>query len=145
MKNYKRVVVAVELSPKSDHELIARAKCMAQDFKADVILVHVIEHTGIYVEGNIAAEFELQNVLRDTATIKMRELGARIGITESNQVMQVGSAKTVILEAAEKHKADLIIVGSHGKHGLQLLLGSTANAVLHGAKCDVLAVRLKEI
>jgi universal stress protein A len=26
-------------------------------------------------------------------------------------------------------------------HGLQLLLGSTANAVLHGAKCDVLAVR----
>ena len=35
------------------------------------------------------------------------------------------------------------MVGSHGRHGLALLLGSTANDVLHGAPCDVLAVRLK--
>ncbi len=43
---------------------------------------------------------------------------------------------------AEKLSADLIIVGSHGRHGLALLLGSTANGVLHGAKCDVLAMRV---
>ena len=35
-----------------------------------------------------------------------------------------------------------LVVGSHGRHGLALLLGSTANAVLHGAPCDVLAVRI---
>ena len=35
-----------------------------------------------------------------------------------------------------------IVVGSHGRHGLALLLGSTASGVLHGAKCDVLAVRI---
>jgi universal stress protein A len=34
------------------------------------------------------------------------------------------------------------VVGSHGRHGLALLLGSTANDVLHGAPCDVLAVKL---
>jgi len=34
------------------------------------------------------------------------------------------------------------VVGSHGRHGLALLLGSTANGVLHGASCDVLAVRV---
>ena len=39
---------------------------------------------------------------------------------------------------------DLIVVGSHGRHGLALLLGSTANDVLHGAPCDVLAVHLKK-
>ena len=39
---------------------------------------------------------------------------------------------------------DLIVVGSHGRHGLALLLGSTANDVLHGAPCDVLAVRLQK-
>ena len=38
--------------------------------------------------------------------------------------------------------ADLIVVGSHGRHGLALLLGSTASGVLHGAPCDVLAVRV---
>jgi universal stress protein A len=37
---------------------------------------------------------------------------------------------------------DLVVVGSHGRHGLSLLLGSTANGVLHGAGCDVLAVRV---
>ena len=41
--------------------------------------------------------------------------------------------------------ADLIVVGSHGRHGLALLLGSTANGVLHGATCDVLAVRVGSI
>jgi universal stress protein A len=39
---------------------------------------------------------------------------------------------------------DLIVVGSHGRHGLQLILGSTANAVLHHASVDVIAVRVKE-
>jgi universal stress protein A len=38
--------------------------------------------------------------------------------------------------------ADLIVIGSHGRHGMGLLLGSTANAVLHGSPCNVLAVRL---
>ena len=38
--------------------------------------------------------------------------------------------------------ADLIVIGSHGRHGLALLLGSTANGVLHGAPCDVLAIRV---
>jgi len=44
----------------------------------------------------------------------------------------------------KKHNTDLVIVGSHGRHGVRLLLGSTANAVLHGAECDVLAVRVQD-
>lgn len=44
---------------------------------------------------------------------------------------------------AKEQRCDLIVVGSHGRHGLALLLGSTANDILHGAPCDVLAVRLK--
>jgi universal stress protein A len=43
---------------------------------------------------------------------------------------------------AEKINADLIVVGTHGQSGLRLLLGSTANAVLHGVKTDVLAVKV---
>jgi len=39
--------------------------------------------------------------------------------------------------------ADLIVMGSHGKAGIRLLLGSTTQAVLHSAKCDVLAVKVK--
>jgi len=43
-----------------------------------------------------------------------------------------------------KKTGQSIVVGSHGRHGLALLLGSTANDILHGAPCDVLAVRLKK-
>jgi universal stress protein A len=45
---------------------------------------------------------------------------------------------------ANQEGADLIIVGSHGRKGFALLLGSTSNSVLHGASCDVLAVRVAE-
>jgi len=57
-------------------------------------------------------------------------------------VVNAISTKEGILGAVQAHHADLIVVGSHGRHGLSLLLGSTANAVLHGAPCDVLAVRI---
>ena len=45
---------------------------------------------------------------------------------------------------AEEHAVDLIVIGSHGRHGLQRILGSTASGVLHTATCDVLAVRIRQ-
>ena len=58
----------------------------------------------------------------------------------------VGSNDTAhvisMAKEAQKLNADLIVVGSAGRHGMRLLLGSTANAVLHSAECDVLAVRV---
>ena len=53
-----------------------------------------------------------------------------------------GNPGREIRTAAEELSADLVVVGTHGRHGLGLLLGSTANAVLHGAQTDVLAVRV---
>jgi universal stress protein A len=56
--------------------------------------------------------------------------------------IEKGAPKQEIVRVADDEKAELIVIGSHGRHGLQLLLGSTANGVLHLAKCDVLAVRV---
>uniref|UniRef100_UPI0035614A7D universal stress protein n=1 Tax=Zhongshania sp. TaxID=1971902 RepID=UPI0035614A7D len=53
-----------------------------------------------------------------------------------------GRPDSQIHELAKTLEVDLVIVGSHGRKGLALLLGSTANGVLHGADCDVLAVRV---
>lgn len=55
-----------------------------------------------------------------------------------------GQPRQEIHRLAAEQACDLIVVGSHGRHGLALLLGSTANDVLHGAPCDVLAVHLKK-
>ena len=54
----------------------------------------------------------------------------------------IGRPESQIHQLAEDVAADLIVVGSHGRQGLALILGSTANGVLHGAHCDVLAVRV---
>ena len=106
--------------------------------------MHAIEHIGGYSAYGMGVGLEVEKSLVDSANKDMKELGKRMGISEERQVVKVGPAKFIILEEAEKMDADLIIVGSHGRHGIGLILGSTANAVLHSAKCDVLAVRLKE-
>lgn len=55
----------------------------------------------------------------------------------------IGSPAHEIRTHAQEANAHLIIVGSHGRHGLGRLLGSTANGILHGVSCDVLVVRVK--
>jgi len=53
-----------------------------------------------------------------------------------------GSPAHEIHRFAKDNDIQLVVIGTHGQKGLQLLLGSTANAVLHGAGCDVLSVRI---
>ena len=65
-------------------------------------------------------------------------------LTPDNCHLGFGQPRQEIHELASEQQCDLIVVGSHGRHGLALLLGSTANDLLHGAPCDVLAVRLKK-
>ena len=74
----------------------------------------------------------------------MTRIGEQFNISATSQFIEVGSPKSVIMNKAQELGADLIVVGSHGRHGIQLLLGSTANAVIHHANCDVLAVRVSE-
>ncbi|MCY1187125.1 Universal stress protein A [compost metagenome] len=69
--------------------------------------------------------------------------GAYSELTADQRHLAYGQPRQEIHRLAEEQGCDLIVVGSHGRHGLALLLGSTANDVLHGAPCDVLAVRLK--
>ncbi|MCY1401873.1 Universal stress protein family protein [compost metagenome] len=63
-------------------------------------------------------------------------------LSGANAHLTYGQPRQEIHNLAKEDGCDLIVVGSHGRHGLALLLGSTANDVLHGAPCDVLAVRL---
>ena len=74
---------------------------------------------------------------------KFSQIGTQLNVPENQRWLIWGSAKEEICALAEQENVDLIMVGSHGRHGLALLFGSTANNVLHHAPCDVLAVRLK--
>jgi universal stress protein A len=50
--------------------------------------------------------------------------------------------KSEILRVARERHADLIVIGSRERHGMSILVNFTEDTVLHGAPCDVLAVRV---
>ena len=84
----------------------------------------------------------VQEQIQDQAKSHLSDFARRIGVIEERTHLIFGRPESEIHRIAEEEGADLIVVGSHGRHGLALLLGSTANGVLHGANCDVLAVRV---
>jgi len=89
-------------------------------------------------------EVEFGQELLEQSKQRLQQLGKELGIDQSECYVPQGSTRREILQLAEERNVDLIVIGSHGRQGIQRLLGSTANAVLHGAPCDVLAVRIKD-
>lgn len=145
MIKYQKILLAVALDPTSDDLPTRKAKDLVEEFGAELYVIHAIEHMSSYGAAyGVAAGADIEQMLLENAKDMMKKLGRQVEIPESHQFIHVGPAKSIILEEAERLGVDLIVVGSHGRHGIRLLLGSTANAVLHIAKCDVLAVRLKE-
>lgn len=143
MKAYKKILLAVELDASCDNSPVKKAKELQEEFDAKIYLIHAIENLSSYGAAyGVVAGADIEEMLLGNAREAMEKLTKKLKIPADQALIKVGSAKSIILEEADKLAADLIVVGSHGRHGIRLLLGSTANAVLHGAKVDVLAVRI---
>lgn len=142
MNSYKHILVAIDIY--GDYQsVLNRAAAIAND-STRISLIYVIEpvyYTEIYDGGMIV---DLHNKAREKAKESLANICSEYSVSLDNTCIEDGHPGSKIHAAAEEKQVDLIIIGSHGKRGLQLLLGSTANAVLHGAKCDVLAVRIDD-
>ncbi len=145
MNGYRNILCAVDLS---DENLIVatRAAELARQYGAKLSLLHVVEYIPIDLANELVLpqqqEIEEQLVARAKACLST--LASRIDVSGLvERITTTGSTKSEIIERSKAGKVDLIVVGRHGRHGLSRLLGSTANAVLHHAPCDVLAVRIE--
>ncbi len=145
MADYQHILLAVDFSRNTD-TVARKALALSRVFGARISLVHVIEFVQVDLSNElvIPQELELDQELLALAGQRMKELAERLDLADAEHHILQGSTRLEILRLAEEKKVDLIVIGSHGRHGLQLLLGSTANAVLHGAPCDVLAVRVAD-
>lgn len=142
MSEYKTILVAVDLSEDAA-PLADKAKRLAALHNAELHVIHAIEPLSFAYGGDIPIDFSsVQEEIQQQSETQLQALCSRLGIPLPNLHIALGRPENEIHALAEKLKADLIVVGSHGRHGLALLLGSTANGVLHGAKCDVLALRV---
>ncbi|MCG7199802.1 universal stress protein [Marinobacter pelagius] len=142
MSAYKKMLVAIDLTEEAP-QVLNKAKAMSSAHGAELMLVHVVEPVGYAYGGDIPMDLtELQDQLDKAAKEQLGKYGDEYGVTKENQVVTVGRPESEIHRLAKEQDVDLVIVGSHGRKGFQLLLGSTANGVLHGTECDVLAVRI---
>lgn len=142
---YKNILVAIELT---DHpaELVLNH---ARQFLApggEISAIHVVEPQ--YVQYSFDPTFKgtltesLEQGALDMAAERLAELCEPHGIDADHRFVSLGRAADKIHELTEDRGFDLIVIGSHGQEGLRRLLGSTANAVLHGAPTDVATVRI---
>lgn len=144
MSAYHHILLAVDYSPHNDY-IASKAKSLANTYQAKLSIIHVLDNIpmpdtnyGSVISLNETSDYELLEVEKN----KLIALGKHLAVDDDNQWLVWGVPKEEITQIAEQEKVDLIIVGSHGRHGFALLLGSTANSVIHHAHCDVLAVRL---
>ena len=142
MASYKRILVGLDLSEECS-QVLQKAADISGAFGAELSLAHVIEPLTFAYGGDIPMDLsEVQEQLQTQAKEQLRKAATQLNVPPERQRVVLGQPATEIHRLAEELEADLIIIGSHGRHGLALLLGSTANGVLHGASCDVLAVRV---
>jgi len=142
---YKHILIAVNFT-EDDRLIEDRAVKMHEFTQAKLSLIHVIEPLPSIYGGNSYAISEVLPAakLNETATSMLKPIAEHLNIPAVNIATPSGKVSLEIIAYSDENNVDLILMGSHGRHGLRLLLGSTANAVLHHAKCDVLTVRVSD-
>lgn len=146
MATYQKILVAIDLS--SESELVLQKAQLISESNAELHLVYVQEpmdnvYVGIVPQSAAFSGLgDLEAQLGAELKQKLTALGENFNIPSDQLHILNGSPAHEIHRFAKDNEVQLIVIGTHGQKGLQLLLGSTANAVLHGAGCDVLSVRI---
>lgn len=140
---YKNILVALDLSTHSD-TIMKRAAQIAELSKSKLSIVHVLAHMAIPYAGefSIPIDVEAENLVQKQAQKRLAQYANKYNVDSKSQFILEGSVKTEVTNLAKKIHADLIVVGTHGHAGIEALLGSEANAILHAAKCDVWVIRI---
>lgn len=148
MAGYKTIAVAIDLS--SESGIIIQRALDVGSAGTKVHLVYVQEpmdsvYMGVVPYGPVFVGMnEVEENLKTELQSKLDALGEKFGIAPEFRHFLNGVPAKEIHRFADENEVELVVLGTHGQKGVQLLLGATANSVLHGSNCDVLAVRIQE-
>ncbi|HCO61525.1 MAG TPA: universal stress protein UspA [Porticoccaceae bacterium] len=142
MSYYRHILVGLDLSPESAL-VVDHVQELFKDRDVRISLVHVQEPLSFAYGGDVPMDLsDVQTQMEERARTRLDEFCHQLGLTTNDRHVVIGQPAHEMHKFAKDNGVDLIVVGSHGRHGLALVFGSTANGVLHGATCDVLAVRI---
>ena len=139
---FKRILIAVDTSEIGAHGALVGLE-LASALGADVALIHVIAPSVADQGWMPVASSDLTRQPDDEITRVLASLKGRAQIpTETVRFVPVGDPVASIIEAARGWSADLVVIGSHGRGGVdRAILGSVAEGVARRAPCPVLIVR----
>ncbi len=145
---YQHILLATDFS---EHSAVAlkRAVELAKIYKARLSLIHAVESVAYPVDTDflMAPTYEYldtDQILFDNAQERLAKIAKEIDLENVQHEVIWGSPKYAVLSYAEAQNVDLIVAGSHGRHGLARLLGSTARSLVGNASSDVVVVRIPE-
>ena len=142
---YRRILIPVDGSSCGDAALKHGLR-LAKEQNAEVKLIHVLDtqalylsDEGLYVEGIAEQWRRAGQVIVDRAAAQARQAG----ITAATALLEEGGRiSDVIAAESTRWSADLIVMGTHGRHGIDhLLLGSAAEGVVRTSTVPVLLIR----
>lgn len=144
MSTYTNIVVAIDFSKSAD-QVLSKACIIAERDKARLSLLHVVEYLPpidftnepLLVNNWLVDE----EVLMEQAKKFLQDLSKKHHLNNVTLDVRVGTPKHEISTYVKDQQCDLVVMGSHGRHGINILLGSTANAVLHAMPCDILTIK----
>jgi len=129
------------LAPTDFSELSAegvRYACkLAKDIGAQVTVFNVV----ILDESNVVGKGEMEAHEKRLSEFTNKIAGRRTDDFKIREIVVTGQAYAAIVDYAEKERADLIVISSHGRSGLsRMLIGSVTDKLLRGATCPILVV-----
>ena len=137
---FKNIVLAVDGSEFS-HRALEYARSLAENYGAALWLVHVFSHTSDLLgyqdfEKLYAKRKSAGQAILDDALEKLGDLSFEV-----HAELAEGSDAEAILTLAEKHEADLIVMGTRGFGAVKgLLVGSVSRKVIHLSTCPIMVV-----
>ncbi len=144
---HKRILVPMDGSPTSVAGLKEAAK-LARDLHAKLCLLHVVDETIVFnaPESGINLEPILEGMKRGGKRLLRRaeKLASALGAKPESELRESAGARVadVIVARAKRWRADLIVMGTHGRRGVsRMLMGSDAELVVRNAPVPVLLVR----
>jgi len=143
---FKRILVPIDFSPPSDAAL-EYARSIAARYGASLQLLHVAEdpYRAFYSAEVFVPQIEgLRDEILNETCGQLRDRLRPSDVTEFHATAEsiIGTPAGSIVEYADGHDVDLIVMGTHGRGGMShLLMGSVAERVVRTASCPVLTVR----
>ncbi len=145
MAIYEKILATLDLG-RDGEEVYERAVELAKKYSAKLLLLHVVEYVPVDLGSDLMLPqpLEIEESLVARAKKNLADKVKDLDDVDVVSSVEMGATKSEIIRYADDNEVDLIVIGRHSRRGIFKLLSSTANAVLHNAHCDVLAVNIAE-